>query len=80
MDIEKSQGGVIDDDWASFQGALSNLSAKATGLKKSGLNERAILVLLKDATKLRMSDIKCVLDALPMMNAMYGSNAGDAKK
>lgn len=40
-------------------------------IKNSRLKERAILLLLKDATGLSMTDISRVLDALPKLEMKY---------
>lgn len=40
-------------------------------LKASGLNEKAIILLLHDLTKVSRTDVKKVLDALPRLRGYY---------
>lgn len=54
--------------------AITKISDNLDTLLKSGLNKRAIIVLLQDATRIRRGDIKAVLDALPRLKEMYCSD------
>jgi hypothetical protein len=51
--------------------AIVSIGKGAAQLSASGLNKRAILVLLHDRTKLPMRDIETVLDALPRLASWY---------
>jgi hypothetical protein len=52
--------------------AIVKLSSAARDLQNSsGLNQKAIILLLQNATGLRQGDIKKVLDALPELRRMY---------
>ena len=53
---------------------ISKISDGFDALLKSGLNEKAVIILLQDATRVRRRDIKAVLDALPRLKEMYCSN------
>ncbi len=51
--------------------AIVNIGKAAKQLQDSGLNKRAIVVLIQDYTKLSKSDIVTVLDALPRLAGWY---------
>ena len=51
--------------------AIVNIGAAFVSLQKSGLNRKAIVLLLQDATKLPRRDIESVLDALPRLRGWY---------
>jgi hypothetical protein len=51
--------------------AITNVSESLTRLRKSGLNERAILALVKDDTGLSKACVKRVLDSLGSLRRMY---------
>jgi len=51
--------------------AIVNISKGMTGLLKSGLNKRAITLLIQDHTGLNRGAITAVLDALPQLEKMY---------
>ena len=51
--------------------AIVRIGEAAEQLRKSGLNERAIVVLLHDGTKVGMSDIRAVLNGLRQLRGWY---------
>lgn len=51
--------------------AIIRISSGFEALHKSGLNERAILALIYDYTKVSKHDIKAVLGALRQLRAWY---------
>lgn len=51
--------------------AITKISEGFTSLLASGLNKRAIVVLLQAETKLPQRDITAVLDALPRLKGWY---------
>lgn len=51
--------------------AIVNIGSAAKKLGDSGLNEKAIITLLHDATKLPKRDIKTVLDSLKQLERWY---------
>ena len=51
--------------------AIVKISEGLNRLKKSGLNRRAIVVLVKDASGVGMYDIHKVLDALEDLRRLY---------
>lgn len=51
--------------------AICKLSDSANELLASGLNEKAILVLLADSSKMSKKSIKKVLDAMAQLRADY---------
>ena len=51
--------------------AIVNIGNAAKKLGDSGLNEKAIIALLHDATKLPKRDIKTVLDSLKQLERCY---------
>ena len=50
---------------------ILDLQESITDLKKKGINDRAILVLLHDATKLPMKQITEILDAIQNIKTLY---------
>lgn len=52
-------------------GHIRDLSASAKRLLNSGLNRRALLILLRDSSGVPMSSIDAVLDALPELERNY---------
>lgn len=51
--------------------AITNIGDAAVRLNKSGLNRKAIVILLQAETKLSRKDIETVLDALPRLRGWY---------
>ena len=51
--------------------AIVRISDGFSMLQKSGLNARAIAVLVQAETKLSMRDIRLVLDSLPRLKGWY---------
>jgi hypothetical protein len=51
--------------------AITRLGDSVAKLNASGLNKKAILILLQDATKLPRKDIQAVLDAIPRLRGWY---------
>lgn len=51
--------------------AIVRIGKAFEDLQKSGLNKRAILVLVQAETKIAMRDIKAVIDALPRLRGWY---------
>jgi hypothetical protein len=51
--------------------AIVRVSEGVAALNKSGLNQRAVVVLLHDYTGLPMTAIRRVLNALPELKGMY---------
>lgn len=51
--------------------AIVRIGDAMTRLESSGLNRRAVIVLVHDATKLPKRDIELVLDTLPKLRSMY---------
>lgn len=51
--------------------AITRISEGFTALEKSGLNKRAIMILIQAETKLPQRDIRLVLDALPRLKGWY---------
>lgn len=51
--------------------AIENIGAAAKALRASGLNEKGIIALLHDGTKLPKRDIKAVLEGLRQLQAWY---------
>lgn len=65
---------IINDDDVPVEILAENIQAISEGMTKlrSGrLNERALLVLLRDATNLPMKDIRYVLNALDQLESLY---------
>lgn len=58
-------------DFARIAKSIKTAAEIGRSLKASGLNRRAIIVLLQDATKCSVKDIKLILDALPQLDALY---------
>jgi 2-phospho-L-lactate guanylyltransferase (CobY/MobA/RfbA family) len=50
---------------------ISKLSDATSALLNSGLNEKAILTLLADSTKLSKKSIKRIIDAINQLRADY---------
>lgn len=51
--------------------AIARIGQAFADLQKSGLNKRAIVVLIQAETKLSQRDITTVLDALPRLRGWY---------
>lgn len=51
--------------------AIVRIGDSVAKLNASGLNRRAVVVLLRDATGLGKKDIETVLDALPRLRGWY---------
>lgn len=51
--------------------AIVRLGESVKKLDESGLNKKAILLLLQDATRLPKRDIRAVLDAIPRLKGWY---------
>lgn len=51
--------------------AITNIGDAVVRMNKSGLNRRAIVILLQAETKLSRKDIETVLDALPRLRGWY---------
>ena len=51
--------------------AITNIGDAVVRLNKSGLNRKAIVILLQAETKLSRKDIETVLDALPRLRGWY---------
>jgi len=51
--------------------AIVKIGEAAGELSRSGLNEKAIIILLQAKTKLAARDIKAVLDGLKQLRAWY---------
>lgn len=51
--------------------AIVRIGDAVEKLNKSGLNRKAIEVLLHDATKVARRDIKIILDSLPRLRGWY---------
>lgn len=51
--------------------AIVRIGDGFSSLQKSGLNKRAIVVLIQAETKLSQRDITAVLDALPRLKGRY---------
>lgn len=51
--------------------AIVNIGAAARKLEASGLNKKAIVILLQAQTKLPQRDITLVLDSLPQLERWY---------
>ena len=51
--------------------AIVRIGSAMQALEKSGLNERAIIVLIQAETKLSQRDIKLVLDSLRKLKSWY---------
>ncbi len=54
--------------------AIVRIGDAAAKLNSSGLNRKAIILLLHDATKVGKKDIETVLDALPRLRGWYCKN------
>lgn len=51
--------------------AIVRIGKGLADLQKSGLNQKAIVLLLHDATKVGKPDIRKILDALPRLAGWY---------
>lgn len=51
--------------------AIVRISEAVTALRRSGLNERAIIVLVSDKTKISKGVVEDVLDGLDSLRAAY---------
>ena len=51
--------------------AIVNIGGAFKKLQTSGLNKKAIIILIQAETKLPQRDIKLVLDALPQLERWY---------
>jgi uncharacterized protein with von Willebrand factor type A (vWA) domain len=51
--------------------AITRIGNSVAVLNSNGLNKRAIVLLLQDATGLKRSDITLILDALPKLRGWY---------
>lgn len=51
--------------------SIVRLGEALAKLNQSGLNHRAIVLLLHDATKVRKSDIETILQAIPRLKSWY---------
>lgn len=51
--------------------AIVNIGSAAKKLAASGVNKKAIIILLQAQTKLPQRDIKLVLDSLPQLELWY---------
>lgn len=54
--------------------AIVRLAEAHAKLKAGGLNEKAIILLLNDMTKVGKNDIKKILDAIPRLRGYYLKN------
>ena len=66
-----------NDDETPLKVVVSAIHKVSDGIDKineSGLTERAIILLLHDATKVSKSDIKKVLEAAPLLAERYTRN------
>jgi hypothetical protein len=63
----------IVDEYSATRIAQSIRTAAEMGkrLNSCGLNRRAVVILLQDATGVAQRDIKLILDALPKLSAFY---------
>lgn len=51
--------------------AIVRIGDAVTKLNNSGLNRKAIIILLHEATKVGKKDIETILDALPRLRGWY---------
>lgn len=51
--------------------AITRIGDSVSKLNASGINRKAIEVLLHDATKVNKTDIRTILDALPRLRGWY---------
>lgn len=61
----------MPDEKDTLADAIVRIGDAMTRLESSGLNRRAVIVLVHDATKLPKRDIELVLDTLPKLRSMY---------
>lgn len=62
---------TTDAESDTLANAIRNISDGYETLKKSGLNKRAVVVLLNDSTGIGKRDIERILDALPQLKKDY---------
>lgn len=63
------------DDFRRIANSIGRIADAGKALNVSGLNRRATLVLLHDATGVPMRDIKLILDALPKLRDYFLTRA-----
>ncbi|BAQ16070.1 hypothetical protein [Methyloceanibacter caenitepidi] len=51
--------------------AITRIGEGFDALQKSGLNKKAIIILIQAETRLSQRDIRTVLDALPRLRGWY---------
>jgi len=51
--------------------AIVRIGDSVKKLNDSGLNRKAVVILLQDATKIPRCDIEAILDALPRLKGWY---------
>lgn len=51
--------------------SIVRIGQEIGALNKSGLNRRAIIILLADLTRVKRDDIAAILDAIPELQARY---------
>lgn len=59
------------DDAARIALSIRTAAEMGKRLNACGLNRRAVVILLQDATGVSQRDIKLILDALPKLAAFY---------
>lgn len=75
--MKKTPEIILDEKNAeTIANSIASLSNSARLLLSSGLNERALLVLLKDATGVAHREIKLILDTLPKLCELYCKTKG----
>lgn len=62
---------VAADSLRAMADNIATISDLGRAIKNSGLNRRAIVLLLEDMTKVSMNNINKVLDALPELEKTY---------
>lgn len=71
MNIKIKKNEVEPESTEILAEAIVRIGEGFKKLESSGLNQRAIVVLIQDATKLSKGDIETVLDALPRLAGWY---------
>lgn len=61
----------FSDDKETLAANIANVSDGMTALLRSGLNKKAIIILLQHNTSLSQGVIRQVLDALPVLKKEY---------
>lgn len=61
----------VPESFELIAASILKISELGEAVRKTALNERAILLLIRDATNVPMGDIKLVLDALPLLKRKY---------